>query len=219
MRAQLLAGLRALLALTVICGLAYPLLVTGIAQAAFGDKADGSLVKRDGQVVGSSLIGQTFTAPEYFHGRPSAAGAGASGSRVDVLDADGKPTGKTEPADLSDLGVVASGPSNLGPTNRDLLDEVAQRVKDYRRENGLAADVRVPVDAVTASGSGLDPEISVANARLQAARVAKARGVPEATVLRLIDEHTSGRKLGFLGESGVNVLALNLDLDRTAPRS
>jgi K+-transporting ATPase ATPase C chain len=219
MRAQLLAGLRALLALTVICGLAYPLLVTGIAQAAFGDKADGSLVKRDGQVVGSSLIGQTFTALEYFHGRPSAAGAGATGSRVDVLDADGQPTGKTEPADLSDLGVVASGASNLGPTNRDLLDEVAQRVKDYRRENGLAADVRVPVDAVTSSGSGLDPEISVANARLQAARVAKARGVPEATVLRLIDKHTSGRSLGFLGESGVNVLALNLDLDRTAPGS
>jgi K+-transporting ATPase ATPase C chain len=200
MRAQLLAGLRALLVLTLLCGVAFPLAVTAVAQVAFHDKADGSLVHRDGAVVGSSLIGQTFTGNEYFHGRPSAAGAAAAG-------ADG--------ADPGDLTQVASGASNLGPTNPDLLDTVAERVEAYRAENHLGRDVRVPVDAVTASGSGLDPQISVANARLQAPRVAEARGMDEADVLTLVDEHTSHRSLGFLGEAGVNVLALNLDLDRS----
>jgi potassium-transporting ATPase KdpC subunit len=199
MRAQLLAGLRALLVLTLLCGLAYPLAVTGIAQLAFHDKADGSLVRRDGEVVGSSLIGQTFTGDEYFQGRPSAAGAAAAGA---------------EGADPDDLTQVASGASNLGPTNPELLDTVAERVDAYRELNGLDAGTPVPVDAVTASGSGLDPQISVANARLQARRVAEARGMDVDDVLALVDKHTATRSLGFLGEDGVNVLALNLDLDR-----
>jgi K+-transporting ATPase ATPase C chain len=213
MRAQLLVGLRALIALTVLCGLAYPLLVTGIARVAFGDKADGSLVERDGEVVGSSLIGQAFVADEYFHTRPSAAGAAASGSYVEVLDDEGEPTGENEPADPDDLGLVASGASNLGPTDEVLLGLIAERVEDYRDVNGLAADERVPVDAVTASGSGLDPHISLANARLQADRVAAARGLTVDEVLALIDDHTTARSLGFLGEQGVHVLDLNLALD------
>jgi K+-transporting ATPase ATPase C chain len=200
MRAQLIAGLRALLVLTLLCGVAFPLAVTAVAQVAFHDKADGSLVHRDGKVVGSSLIGQTFTGAEYFHGRPSAAGAAAAG---------------VEGADADDLTQVASGASNLGPTNPELLDTVTERVDAYRAENDLARDVRVPVDAVTASGSGLDPQISVANARLQAPRVAEARGMDTDAVLALVDKHTGHRSLGFLGEDGVNVLALNLDLDRS----
>jgi K+-transporting ATPase ATPase C chain len=200
MRAQLLAGLRALLVLTLLCGVAYPLAVTAVAQLAFHDKADGSLVRRDGEVVGSSLIGQTFTGDEYFHGRPSAAGAAAAGA---------------EGADPDDLTQVASGASNLGPTNPELADTVAERVDAYRAENDLARDARVPVDAVTASGSGLDPQISVANARLQAPRVAQARGMDTDDVLALVDKHTTTRSLGFLGEDGVNVLELNLDLDRS----
>lgn len=213
MRAQLLAAVRAILVLTVLTGLLYPLAVTGVAQLAFGDKADGSLVRRDGHVVGSSLIGQTFTSDDYFQGRPSAAGAAATGSMVDVLGENGEPTGDTVPADPSDLTQVNSGASNLGPTNEDLLATVEERVAAYRDANGLADDQKVPVDAVTASGSGLDPQISVANARLQAARVADARGLGVDRVLDLIDKHTSSRSLGFLGEKGVNVLELNLALD------
>jgi K+-transporting ATPase ATPase C chain len=174
-----------------------------VAQLALGHKADGSLVERDGQVVGSSLIGQTFTGAAYFHGRPSAAGAAA--------------TGDADASEVGDLSLVASGASNLGPTNPDLLSAVADRVDAYRQENDLDAGTPVPVDAVTASGSGLDPQISVANARLQAPRVAKERDLAVDDVLRLVDEHTAGRPLGFLGEEGVNVLELNLDLDRAAP--
>lgn len=202
MRAQLLAGLRAFVVLTVLCGLAYPLLVTGIGQLAFPDRANGSILERDGEVVGSSLIGQAFVSDGYFHSRPSAAGAGAAGSFVEVVD---------------DLGVVASGASHLGPTNEAFLATVADRVTAYRELNGLDDDVLVPVDAVTASGSGLDPHISVANARLQASRVADARDVDLAEVLRLIDRHTTGRALGFLGEKGVHLLELNIALDRLAP--
>lgn len=187
MRAQLLAALRAVLVFTVLVGAAYPLVVTGIAQLAFGDAADGSLVERDGVVVGSSLIGQTFTGEEWFHPRPSAAGEGYDG--------------------------MASAASNLGPTNHELLDAVAERVSEYRTLNGLADDQAVPVDAVTSSGSGLDPHISIANARLQAPRVASARDLALEVVLRLVDEHTEGRSLGFLGEDAVNVLELNLALD------
>lgn len=187
MRAQLLAALRAVVVFTVLVGLAYPLVVTGIAQLAFGNAADGSLVERDGVVVGSSLIGQPFTGEEWFHPRPSAAGDGYDGT--------------------------ASGPSNLGPTSDELLDTVAERVDRYRTVNGLDDGEAVPVDAVTASGSGLDPHISVANARLQAPRVARARDLDPAEVLRLVDEHTAGRSLGFLGEESVNVLELNLALD------
>ena len=200
MRAQLLAALRAVLVFTVLLGLAYPLVVTGVSQIVFGDEADGSLVRdADGHVVGSSLLGQTFTSPEYFHGRPSAAGAGAAG----VGSAD-------------DLSTAASGASNLGPTNEDLLATVEKRIDAYRDENGLTPDTLVPVDAVTASGSGVDPHISVANARLQADRVAGERDMDVADVLALIDDHTSRRPLGFLGEKGVNVLELNLALDEVS---
>jgi K+-transporting ATPase ATPase C chain len=189
MRRQLLPALGMLLVFTVLTGLAYPLVVTGIAQAAFHDQANGSLVKVDGRVVGSKWIGQNFTTPEYFHPRPSAAGAHG-------------------------YDPTSSAGSNLGPTNPDFLKTVRERVSAYRKENGLAADVTVPVDAVTASGSGLDPEISVANARVQAHRVAAARGLPLDRVNTLVDEHTERRSLGFLGEQGVNVLELNLALDK-----
>ncbi len=198
-RVQLLAGLRAVLVLTVLTGVLYPLAVTVVAQLGFEDEADGSLVLRDGEVVGSALLGQSFTAPEYFHGRPSAAGAAASG---------------TAGAEPDDLAQVASGSSNLGPTNPDLLAAVDEAAVTYRETNGLAADTPVPVDAVTASASGVDPHISVANARLQADRVAEARGLDVESVHALIDDHTDGRALGFLGEPGVDVLAVNLALDR-----
>ena len=203
MRAQLVAALRALAVLTVLVGLAYPLAVTGLAQLAFGDQADGSLVERDGEVVGSELLGQEFTGDQYFHSRPSAAGAAASGALVDG-----------EPADPDDPAVVASGASNLGPTNDDLLASGAERADAYRAANGLPDDTRVPVDAVTASGSGVDPHISVANARLQAGRVARERGLPVEDVRGLVDDHITDRALGFLGEKAVNVLELNLALDR-----
>jgi K+-transporting ATPase ATPase C chain len=196
---------------TVATGLVYPLVVTGIAQVAFNDKANGSLVERDGQVVGSRWIGQPFTAPEYFHPRPSAT--------------DYSPG---LPADVEGGPAYAAG-SNYGPTNETFLlgeddpettdvDEsqtngVDDRVRAYREENGLDENTSVPVDAVTGSASSLDPHISVANARLQAARVAEARGLAIDAVLILVDDHTDGRDLGFLGEPGVNVLELNLALD------
>ena len=187
MRKQLLPALLMFVALTVLLGIVYPLVVTGIAQVTFSDKADGSLVRRGGRLVGSSLIGQAFTEPKYFHPRPSAAGDG--------------------------YDAMASGASNLGPTNQDFLKTVAERVAAYRTENGLPASAKVPVDAVTASGSGLDPHISVANARLQAPRVAQARGLSVAKVEAAIGDHTDTRSLGVLGEDGVNVLGLNLALD------
>jgi potassium-transporting ATPase KdpC subunit len=191
MRRQLFPALMMMVVFTVIAGLAYPLVVTGIAQGLFNNKADGSLVENaDGQVVGSSLIGQSFSEPEYFHPRPSAAGDGYDGS--------------------------ASSGSNLGPTNDDLLASVEKRADAYREENRLDADAQVPVDAVTASASGLDPNISVANARLQAPRVAEERGLDLDTVTGLVDDHTSGRDVGFLGEKRVNVLELNLALDEAA---
>ena len=187
MRRQLMPALVAFLLFTALTGLVYPLVVTGLAQVVFPGRADGSLVERDGRVVGSRLIGQAFSGPSYFHPRPSAAGDG--------------------------YDAMASGPSNLGPTNRELLRAVRERIAAYRRENRLEPDERVPVDAVTASASGLDPHVSPANARLQAGRVAAARGLELVGVLGLIDEHTEGRGLGFLGEPGVNVLELNLALD------
>jgi K+-transporting ATPase ATPase C chain len=187
---QLRPAFMTVILFTLICGVAYPLLSTAIGQVAFGDKAEGSLIKRDGVVVGSKLIGQTFTAPEYFHPRPSAAGDGYDGS--------------------------ASSGSNLGPTNPDLLSAVSERVVAYRQENKLAPDAPVPVDAVTASGSGLDPHISVANARMQIARVAAARGLDVGVVAELVDEHTDGRMLWVLGEPSVNVLELNLALNDLA---
>jgi K+-transporting ATPase ATPase C chain len=187
MPTQLLAALRTLAVLTVICGVAYPLAVTGIAQVAFADEADGSLVERDGEVVGSALIGQGFEGDEWFQPRPSAAGDGYDGA--------------------------ASSASNLGPTNPDLLAAVAERADAYREANDLDAGDDVPIDAVTASGSGLDPHISVENARVQARRVADARELDVVLVQELVDEHTTGRALGFLGDPGVNVLELNLAVD------
>ena len=185
---QLRPALVAMAVLTVICGIVYPLVVTGVAQVAFGDEANGSLITRDGQVVGSKLLGQNFTAPQYFHPRPSAAGErGYDGG--------------------------SSSASNLGPSSSDLLAAVTQRAATYRAENGLSTDAVVPIDAVTASGSGLDPEISVANTRLQARRVASARGLDIAEVLAAVDANTRNRQFGVLGEPGVNVLELNLALD------
>ncbi len=206
MRRQLLPALRMVLVLTVVLGLAYPLVVTLVSQGLFHGSANGSLVKVDGHVVGSKLLGQTFTGNQYFQGRPSAAGPTASGS-------DGSNGQPGDPADLSEMN---SGGSNYGPNNTTFLNLVSQRVAAYRKLNGLGPTAKVPVDAVTASGSGVDPEISVANARLQVPRVARARRLTPATVNRLVDTYTDSRSVGFLGDPGVNVLELNLALDRLA---
>jgi K+-transporting ATPase ATPase C chain len=191
MRRQLVPAVMAVLVFTVLCGILYPLVVTGIGQLAFKDKADGSLIKRDGVVVGSELLGQNFSDPKYFWPRPSAAGA-------------------------SGYDGTSSGGSNLGPTNQAFLDTVSERITAYRQANDLPDGTPVPVDAVTASGSGLDPDISVDNARLQTARVAAARGMDPAAVGALVDASTGAQALGFLGERGVNVVKLNLALDATA---
>ena len=178
----------ATLMLALICSGVYPLVVFGIAQAFFRDKANGSLiVDRNGIVHGSKLLAQGFTADKYFHPRPSAAGNG--------------------------YDAASSGGSNLGPTSKKLNDAIKERVDAYRKENGLGENEPVPADAVTASGSGLDPHISVHNAELQTARVAKARGLTAEKVRELIQRHTDARDLGVLGDPGVNVLGLNLALD------
>jgi K+-transporting ATPase ATPase C chain len=189
---QLKPALMVTAVFTLICGIGYPLLSTAIGQAAFGDKANGSLIRRDGVVVGSKLIGQSFSAPQYFHPRPSAAGAGYDGS--------------------------ASSGSNLGPLNPDLLTAVEERAVAYRAENGLVEAAMVPVDAVTASGSGLDPHISIANARLQTGRVAAERGLDRMVVAQMVTKYTDGRQLLVLGEPGVNVVELNLALDDLGSR-
>lgn len=188
---QLRPAFLAMVVFTVLCGVIYPLAVTAVSQVAFHDKAEGSLLTLDGTVVGSGLIGQQFASPQYFHPRPSAAGEGYDSS-------------------------MSSG-SNLGPTNPTLLDAVAERAGAYRAENGLADNYPVPVDAVTASASGLDPHISIANARLQAARVAHERGLDLTVVMSLVGEFTEGRDLAVLGDPGVNVLRLNLALDALSP--
>jgi K+-transporting ATPase ATPase C chain len=187
MRRQLVPALLVFVVLTVLTGVLYPLAVTAVAQVALPGRSDGSLLERNGTVVGSRLIGQGFSGESYFHPRPSAAGDGYDGA--------------------------SSSASNLGPTNEDLLSAVEERVAAYRELNGLAPGAEVPVDAVTSSGSGLDPHISPANARLQAPRVADERGLSQEDVLELVDEHTEDRSLGFLGQPGVNVLELNLALD------
>ncbi len=189
---------------TILCGFAFPLVITGIARVAFPTQAQGSLIRRDGKIVGSALIGQSFARPEYFHPRPSAAGSGYDAAN--------------------------SGGTNLGPTSDKLINGVHKKlpngkddpgnfdgIKDlaaaYRAENGLPAGAPVPADAVTRSASGLDPHISPENAGLQAPRVARARGMSEDAVRKLVAENTEGRQLGFLGEPRVNVLKLTLALD------
>ena len=192
---ELFSGIRgavvATLVLAIVCCGLYPLVVFGISQALFRDKANGSLIlDTDGTVRGSKLLAQGFTADKYFHPRPSAAGTG--------------------------YDAASSGGSNLGPTSQKLNDAIKDRVDTYRKENGLNADESVPADAVTASGSGLDPHISLRNAEVQTPRVAKARAVSEEKLRELIKQNTDARDLGLLGDPGVNVLTLNRALDSFA---
>jgi potassium-transporting ATPase KdpC subunit len=189
---QLVPALRAVILLTIVTGLIYPGVVTGVCQLLFRNQANGSLVVQNGQIIGSSLLGQNFTRPEYFHPRPSSAGN-------DGYD----PT--------------ASSGSNLGPTNQKLYDRVKTSAEQFRKENPDYTGP-IPADALTASGSGLDPDISVANAYAQAARVAKARGVAASRIETVVASTIQGRDLGFLGEPRVNVLKLNLELDQQLPK-
>lgn len=186
------AAVATLVLAAVCCGL-YPAAVWGLGQLLFPHQANGSLmVDKSGAVIGSELLGQGFTAEKYFHPRPSAAGNG-----YDALN---------------------SGGSNWGPTSQKLRDAIKDRLDAYRKKNGLPAGAPVPADAVTASGSGLDPHISVRNAQLQAPRVARARGLDEAQVDALVKQHTQGPDFGKLGEAGVNVVTLNVALDRLEPK-
>jgi len=185
---------------TALTGVAYPLAMTGIAQKLFPHQANGSLIEQNGKVIGSNLIGQNFTAEQYFHGRPSA-----------TTDTDPNDSTKTVPAPYN---AANSSGSNTGPTAKSLIDRVKDDTSKLKAENPNAP---VPVDLVTTSGSGLDPHISPAAAEFQVPRVAKARGLPEEALRQLVAEHTEGRTLGFLGEPVVNVLALNLVLDEQAP--
>jgi potassium-transporting ATPase KdpC subunit len=189
MKKNLLISIWYTLATTVLLGILYPLVVTGFAQVIFPRQANGELIERNGTLVGSRLLGQPFTAPGYFYSRPS--GAGAAG-----------------------YDPTSSGGSNLGPTNKALIDRVEASVRQLQPTN---PDTLVPVDLVTASGSGLDPDISPAAAEFQVPRVAKERGMSEQDVRALVAKHTEGRQLGFLGERRVNVLELNLDLDSVHP--
>ena len=208
MFAQLRPAIVSVLVITICFGLIFPLVITGIAQVAFKHQADGSLIEQNGKVVGSEIIGQSFAAPGYFHPRPSAAGSGYDAAN--------------------------SGATNLGPTSDKLINGIHRKlpngkddpgnfdgIKDlaaaYRTDNNLPKDAPVPADAVTRSASGLDPHISPANAEIQVPRVAKARGMTEDAVKKLVDKNTDGRTFGFLGEAGVNVLKVNLALDRAAP--
>jgi K+-transporting ATPase ATPase C chain len=184
MKKNLLIAIWFTLVTTVVFGLIYPLAVTGMAQLLFRDRANGQLIERNGKLVGSRIIGQAFTGPGYFHPRPSAAGTGYD------------PT--------------ASGGSNLAPTNKNLLERVRADVQKLHAENPNAA---IPVDLVTTSGSGLDPDISPEAAEFQIPRVAKSRSMKQEELRALVQKHTEGRDLGFLGEPRVNVLELNLELD------
>jgi K+-transporting ATPase ATPase C chain len=191
MRHQIAPAFRLMLVVTVLTGLVYPGVITGISQALFRWQANGSMLKVEGKEIGSALIGQNFTKPEYFHPRPSAAGN-------DGYDA------------------TASTGSNYGPTNQKLIDRVKSSVEQFRKENPDYTGP-IPADLLTASASGLDPDISPASAEAQAARVAKARGVSLEQIDLLISQNTKGADLGFLGEPRVNVLELNLDLDKQFP--
>jgi K+-transporting ATPase ATPase C chain len=197
---QIRPALVMVVAMTILTGLVYPLAITGIAEAVFPVQARGSLIERDGKVVGSALIGQAFTEAKYFHGRPSA-----------TTDTDPSDSTKTVPAPYN---AASSGGSNLGPTSKAL----AARVHDDVAALGLPAGTKVPADLVTTSGSGLDPDISPAAAALQVPRVAAARGLPAAEVAKLVADATEGRTLGLLGEPRVNVLRLNLVLDALPAR-
>jgi potassium-transporting ATPase KdpC subunit len=185
-----------LVALTLITGLAYPLAMTGIAKVILPHQAEGSLIERDGKVIGSALIGQDFTSDKYFHGRPSATVA------PDPNDAT-----KTVPAPYN---AANSGASNLGPSNKALIDRVQSQIDELKKEN---ASEPVPIDLVTTSSSGLDPDVSPEGAYFQVSRVAKARNLPEAKVRQLVSDHIQERFLGILGEPRVNVLQLNIALD------
>lgn len=188
MKKNLLIAVLMTIATTILLGLIYPLVVTGLAQVIFPDKANGQLIQRNGQAVGSRLIGQPFGGPGYFHSRPSAAGNGYDAAN--------------------------SGGSNLGPTNQKLVDRFKQDLPKLQAEN---PGKPVPIDLLTTSASGLDPDISPAGAEFQVPRVARERGMSEEAVRQLIARHTQGRQLGFLGEPRVNVLELNLALDATHP--
>jgi K+-transporting ATPase ATPase C chain len=190
-RKHLRTAVVSVLSLSVLTGCIFPLVLLVLGRLLSPDQAAGSLVKRNGVVIGSRLIGQDFTRPEYLHSRPSSAGTGYDGT--------------------------SSGGSNLGPSNPKLIETVRRLAEEYRRSNGLPPDATVPIDAVTSSGSGLDPHISPANAELQIARVARARGLDEDAVRRMVADHTQGPQLGFLGNPRVSVLDLNLALDQAAP--
>ena len=188
-------------ALTLITGLIYPLAMTGIAQVLFPGRANGSLILKDGKVVGSELIGQVFSGDGYFHGRPSATNTPDPKDPTKTVDAP--------------YNAANSGGSNLGPTNKALIDRVKADVAKLKAENPSA---QAPIDLVTASGGGLDPHITPEAAYFQMPRVAKARNLPEDRLRQLVDEHVEGRTLGLIGEPRVNVLALNLALDRATTR-
>lgn len=189
---EMIPGLRITLFFTIVFGIAYPLLIIGLAQVLFPWQANGSLIQEGGRVVGSEWIGQNFTRPEYFHPRPSNAGA-------------------------KGYDATASGGFNQGPTNKDFLGRLTTAVAQFRKENPDYRDA-IPADAVTASASGLDPHLSPDAAEAQAARIAKARGRSVEEIVRLIRRHAEGRTLGILGEPRINVLRLNLALDREFPR-
>jgi K+-transporting ATPase ATPase C chain len=188
MRRNLITTVLYTIVTTIIFGIVYPFVVTGVAQVLFKDKANGQLIQQDGQLIGSRIIGQPFSAAGYFHSRPSAAGNGYDAAN--------------------------SGASNYAPTNKKLIDRISGDVTALQLDH---PNTDVPVDLVTASASGLDPDITPAGAEFQVARIAHERHLSEATVRDLVARHTQGRQLGFLGEPRVNVLELNLDLDHTAP--